>query len=71
MRDVINISLPPVLSREVRKAVKGGKYASTSEFFRDILRAWLDEQARLAVRQSEKEFKMGKGKKLRSLRDLR
>jgi Arc/MetJ-type ribon-helix-helix transcriptional regulator len=71
MRDIINISLPPALHREVEVAVKEGNYASKSEFFRDILRSWKREQLLNDVRQSEKEFAQGKGKVLKSLRDLR
>lgn len=40
MRQVINISLPLELKREVEKAVKQEKYATKSEFFRDLLRLW-------------------------------
>lgn len=71
MRDVINISLPKELTKVVEKAVKKGKYASTSEFFRNLLRLWMEEDISRQIVQSEREFKAGKGKKLRSLRDLR
>ncbi|MBI3120197.1 MAG: ribbon-helix-helix protein, CopG family [Candidatus Kerfeldbacteria bacterium] len=71
MRDVINISLPKALTKEVRKAVRGGRYASTSEFFRAVLRDWLEEKMYSSIQQSEQEIRVGKAKKLRSLRDLR
>lgn len=71
MRDIINISLPKELTKVVEKAVKKGKYASTSEFFRNLLRRWMEEDISRQIIESEREFKAGKGKKLRSLRDLR
>lgn len=71
MRDVINISLPKEFTRVIEKAVKKGKYASTSEFFRNLLRSWMEEDISRQIVKSELEYKAGKGKKLRSLRDLR
>ena len=41
-----------------------------SEFFRDAIRSWKEDQLYKSVLQSEKEFAEGKGKKLRSLKDL-
>lgn len=62
--------MPVSLKRNVDLAVKEGKYASVSEFFRDAIRVWEEEQLYRSVLQSEKEFAQGKGKKLRSLKDL-
>lgn len=62
--------MPVSLKRNVDLAVKEGNYASVSEFFRDAVRAWEEEQLYQSVLQSEKEFAQGKGKKLRSLKDL-
>lgn len=62
--------MPPSLKRSVDLAVKEGNYASVSEFFRDAMRAWEDEQLYKSVLQSEKEFAQGKFKRLRSLKDL-
>ena len=70
MRTTLNISMPVSLKKSVDRAVKEGRYASVSEFFRDAIRAWEDDQLYQSVLQSEKEFAQGKGKKLRSLRDL-
>jgi len=71
MRKVINISLSIELYKEVEKAVKSGRYSSKSEFFRDLIRLWQDEQLLNDVRESEKEFAEGRGRVLRSLKDLR
>ena len=68
MRSIINISLPPEMVRDVKKEVKAGKFASVSEYFRHLLRS--NELAR-ELEEAEKEFQAGKGKVLRSLKDLR
>lgn len=68
MRSVINISLPEELTRQVQKEVRMGNYASTSEFFRHLLRTHkLAEE----LKASRREFETGKGRVLHSLRDLR
>lgn len=70
MRNIISISLPMGLKKQVDKVVKEENYGSVSEFFRDAVRAWQEEQLYQSVLMSEKEFNEGKGKKFRSLRDL-
>ena len=70
MRTTLNISMPASLKKEVDRVVKEESYASVSEFFRDAVRAWRDEQLYKSVLRSEKEFAQGKGKRLRSLKDL-
>ena len=70
MRDIVNISMPPALKREVDQIVKKGNYASVSEFFRDAIRSWKEDELYRSVVQSEREFAQGKGKKLNSLKDL-
>lgn len=62
--------MPMALKKNIDKDIKEGNYASASEFFRDTVRAWKEEQLYQSVLQSEKEFAEGKGKRLRSLRDL-
>ena len=70
MRTTLNISMPASLKRDVNLAVKEGKYASVSEFFRDAMRAWEDEQLYQSVMRSRKDIAQGKFKRLRSLKDL-
>lgn len=70
MRTIINISLPENLAKEVKKDVKEGGYASTSELFRDALMVWKRERFIVEVEQSRREIAAGKGKILRSLKDL-
>lgn len=52
-------------------AVKEGKYASVSEFFRDAMRAWENERLIRELKESQIEARAGKVKLLRSLKDLR
>jgi len=70
MRTTLNISMPVALKKNVDLAVKEGNYASVSEFFRDAVRALEETKLIRDTMESEREFAMGKGKKLRSLRDL-
>ncbi|PJB09184.1 hypothetical protein CO121_01330 [bacterium (Candidatus Gribaldobacteria) CG_4_9_14_3_um_filter_36_15] len=71
MREVINISLPKELNRKVEELMKRGGYATKSEFFRDILRMWMEGKILRELSESRKELVSGKGKLLRSLKDLR
>lgn len=52
----------------VEKEVRKGKFASTSEYFRHLLRT---QELVRELEKSRKEFEAGKGKILRSLKDLR
>ena len=72
MRTVINISLPEPLSQLVEEIVKRGRYSTKSEFLRELIRERVEEEDLLGqIRKSEAEFRAGKGKALRSLKDLR
>ena len=71
MRTIINISLPIQLSAVVEKTVASGRYASKSEFFRALLRLWLERQLVDNLEKSRKELRTGKGKLLKSLAELR
>lgn len=70
MRSVINISLPLPLTTIVEKEVKRGNYASKSEFFRYLLRLWIEGKLAFDLDQSHKEIQNGKGKLLKSLKKL-
>ncbi|HEY4510150.1 MAG TPA: ribbon-helix-helix protein, CopG family [Candidatus Paceibacterota bacterium] len=71
MRTIVNISLPSELDKSVKRLMKKGKYATKSEFLRELIRERLEEEDLLSqVTKSEAEFRAGKGKLLRSLRDL-
>ncbi len=71
MREIINISLPSPMVKTIKKAVKDGDYISTSEFFRDLLRNWQAGRLLSELNESREEIKAGKGKTLKSLKELR
>ena len=70
MRKVINISLPKGLAQTVEKMVKEGQFATRSEFFRDLLRMKIEGKILKELAESRKELAAGKGKLLKSLKDL-
>ncbi|MFH2085865.1 MAG: hypothetical protein ABII21_03730 [bacterium] len=67
----MNISLPQQMATLVREEVNTGKYGSVSEFFRELVREWQKMRVLADLHASQREFRQGKGKVLRSLRDLR
>lgn len=72
MRTIINISLPEPLSQLVEVMVRKGRYSTKSEFLRELIRERVEEEDLLKqIKKSEVEFRSGKGKVLRSLKDLR
>jgi len=71
MRNIINISLPVEMAKMVRQEVKKGRYASVSEFFRALLRAHEEDRILSEINESRREIAAGKGKTLRSFKDLR
>lgn len=71
MRNVINISLPAQLTSIVEKEVKIGRFASKSEFFRNLLRMWMERRLAGELQESRQELESGQGKLLKSLKDLR
>ena len=71
MRNVINISLPQPLTTIVDKEIKSGKFASRSEFIRHLLRLWTENKLYSELEESRREISQGRGKLLKSLKDLR
>jgi len=71
MREVINISLPKELNKTVEEIIKKEKYATKSEFFRDLLRMRIEGKIFKELAESRKELSAGKGKLLKSLKNLR
>ncbi len=63
--------MPGEMVKVIRKEVKRGQYASTSEFFRSLVRSWQEEKLLLDLKESQSEITKGKGKLLHSLKDLR
>jgi len=70
MRNIITISIPSSVKKNVDNIMKENKYASVSELFRDAMRSLEDANLVKSIMESEIEFAAGKGKKLRSLKDL-
>jgi putative addiction module CopG family antidote len=71
MRSVVSISLPKQMNDLVETTVDSGRYASKSEFFRSLLRSWMETKLKKELDQSRAELESGKGKLLKSLKDLR
>jgi len=70
MRNIITISVPPSVKRSVESIMKENKYASVSELFRDAVHSLEDATLIKSIMESEMEFAAGRGKSLRSLKDL-
>ena len=70
MRNIINISMPAETVKFIKQEVKKGKYSSVSEFFRALLREYEENKALAELEEIDREFKAGKGKVLRSFKDL-
>lgn len=65
------LTMPAEMAEQVKKEVAKGKYASVSEYFRDLLRKKEEAEVLAELKESQKEISEGKGKILRSLKDLR
>ena len=70
MRNIITISVPLSVKKSVDSIMKENKYASVSDLFRAAVRSLEDATLVKNIAESEMEFAAGKGKKLRSLKDL-
>ena len=72
MRTVLNISLPKELAASVRQSVKRGKFATTSEFIRHVIRLWNTHELARELHRRDKDIESGKVKPilLHSLADL-
>jgi len=71
MRNVINISLPDSMVKTIKKDVKSGNFASTSEFIRHLVRLWNAEKLGNELKNDRMKFETGEGQELKSLKDLR
>ena len=72
MRQIINISLPAMMVKIVKKEVKIGGFASTSEFFRHLIRLYNTKKLAIQLKEDQNNFKQGKVKaiEIESLSDL-
>ncbi len=71
MRDIVNISLPKQLVKIIKKEVEVEGYASVSEFIRYLIREWNNNKLAEEFKKDRLNFEAGKGKVLKSLKDLR
>lgn len=71
MRAIMNISLPEPMAVLIEQVVASGKYSTKSEFFRSLIRDWSEKRLAVELKESHEEMKKGKGKLLKSLKDLR
>ena len=62
-RKIVNISLPDELKKEVDKAVDSGRYASRSEFFRHLMRIWIDQNMEEVSDAEQRDIEKRYGKK--------
>lgn len=71
MRAIMNISLPEPMAALIEQAVATGKYSTKSEFFRSLVRDWSEKRLALELEESREELKKGRGRLLKSLKDLK
>ena len=70
MRNILNISLPAETAKQIKREVKNGNFASTSEFMRYLIRLWNTQKLALELKKDQIGFKRGKYKILNSFKDL-
>ena len=63
--------MPAGMAKSIDDIVAKGNYASKSEFFRDLLRMWMEGKILRELGESRRELSSGKGQVLRTLKDLR
>ena len=71
MRNIINISLPENMVKAVEEKMKRGHFSTKSEFFRSLIRLWMEGKLAEELEESRKELRQGRGRLLKSLKDLR
>lgn len=71
MRAIVNVSLPVQMNRMIDEVIAMGNYSSKSEFFRSLIRNWMEGRFARELEKSRDELKKGKGKMLHSFKDLR
>lgn len=71
MRNIINISLPENMVKAVEEKMKKNHFSTKSEFFRNLIRLWMEGKLAEELEESRNELRQGKGRLLKSLKDLR
>ena len=75
MRQVLSISLPGDVIKNIKKRVKNEGFNSVSEYFKYLFKMDTEDvisekELLISAKQAEKDYKKGKLKKLNSLSDL-
>ena len=71
MRSVLTVSLPPDLIKEVKKITRKNDYLTVSEFVRDVMTSFIEDQQLLEdLAISRAEFAAGKGIPIKKASDL-
>ncbi len=71
MRAIVNVSLPVQMNKMINEVISMGNYSSKSEFFRSLIRNWMEGRFARELGKSRDELKKNKGKILHSFKDLR
>lgn len=71
MRQILNISLPEETVKMIKQEAKQEGFVSVSEFIRHVIRLYNTKKLLKDINQSRKEYAAGKGKVLKSFKDLR
>ena len=71
MRDIINISLPPEMVKEIKREVRVNNFASVSEFMRHLIRLYNTYKLADELKDERKRFRRGQYQVLRSLKGLK
>ncbi len=66
-----SVVVPQKLRKEFSSALRKGRYESEEDFFADLLRLWKENRLLDELKTSRKEIASGKGKVLKSLKNLR
>lgn len=70
MRTIVNISLPKEMADEIKREVKREGFASTSEFFRALMREYKKIQLARELHAQSASFNKRTWKRIRSGADL-
>ncbi len=57
----MTISLPKEMAKDIKKEIKKGSYASSSEFFRNLIRQWKEDTLYKELMEMRKEFENNEG----------
>ena len=71
MRTIVNISVPDTVAKEIKQTAKQRGFATVSEYMRYLVRQERERELAGSLLKDKLLFEQGKGKVLKSLRDLK